>query len=327
MNSKVTMLLLSTTVGLSMLASPLGVAAKEGSNSKENQPVTQSTSIKNSFPDAGNGSRFLVNYYDRYMKKNNLGAVARFPENNDFEVKNSYGKLVMEPEVISDNPLWAGQSDLRNDTDREQTLSSSEFHKTFTNTTTSSTDHGFTVGSETEVKTGIPFLAEGKISLKAEYNFNSTQANETSETVEYIAPSQSIIVPPHTIARVNAVLDVRKIKGKMDLYSEIGLKEKNFDYDKLPISSYGQLSWVSLGSIYEDAYNEAKLSGTADVPDIKVISRSSNNPDYFLASGTGSFESEYGSIFNVQVEYISTKNQEVKKTENFTIQPRITSIK
>ncbi|MGE8056944.1 ETX/MTX2 family pore-forming toxin [Bacillus mycoides] len=216
---------------------------------------------------------------------------------------------------------------MRNDTDRDQTLNSSELKKSFTNTTTSSTEHGFVVGSETEIKAGIPFLAEGKITLKAEYNFNSTQANETYETVEYIAPSQSIIVPPHTIARVNAVLDVRKIKGKMNLYLEIGLKEKNFGYDKLPISSYGQLSFVPLGSIYENAYNEAALSGTTEFPDIKVISRSTNNPDYFLASGTGSFESQYGSIFNVQVEYISIKTEKVKKTENLTIQPKVKSPK
>ncbi|MGE8056943.1 hypothetical protein ACQKOD_24115 [Bacillus mycoides] len=69
MSKKVTTLLLSSTIGLSILASPLAVAAKEDSNNKENLLITQSNSINNSFPDAGNGSRFLVNYYDKYMKK------------------------------------------------------------------------------------------------------------------------------------------------------------------------------------------------------------------------------------------------------------------
>ncbi|MFU8649945.1 epsilon-toxin family protein [Lysinibacillus sp. RSDA_15] len=325
MKNKAKVILMGATIGLSLLSSPIAMAANGDSNVKENQSIANFSPIKNSFPDAANGSRFLVNYYGRYLTSNGLGSIGKHPENIDFEVKNTYGKLSMEPQVISQNPLWAGQSDLRNDTDRDQTLSSQEFRKSFSNTTTATTEHGFMFGTETSLTTGIPFLAEGKITLKAEYNFSSSQANETSETVEYVAPSQSIVVPPHTIARVVAVLEIKKIKGEMDIYAEVGLNKEKFGYEELPISSMGGLKWVSLGSIYEEAYNQAKLSGTHEFPDIKIISRSVNNPDYFLASGKGRFESEYGSLFNVQVEYISTKSNEVIKTENLMVSPTIIS--
>lgn len=308
-------------------ASPLAVSAKTEYNN-EQQLITQINQKENSFPNVGLGTQWLFSYYDKYLRANGLLRAAPFVTVKDLEVKNSYGQLAMEPQVISTTPLWAGQSDLENTTDREQTLNSMEFRKTYSNTTSSSTEHGFMLGTETTVKTGIPFLAEGNITLKAEYNFNDTQGYETSETVEYVAPSQQVIVPPQTIARITATLDVKKIKGKMDLHSEIGLNKEEYGYDKIPTYHVfeGMKDPITLGSIYDDAYKQAQKDGFSEIPEIKALSRSFNNPDYFLASGVGSFESEYGSVFNVKVEYINIKTKKIEKTENIVVQPKIQSL-
>ncbi|OXS76127.1 hypothetical protein B1B04_03795 [Lysinibacillus sp. KCTC 33748] len=326
MKKKITKTLLCATMGISILT-PLAVSAKTEDNN-EQQLITQINQRENSFPNVGLGTQWLFQYYDKYLRANGLLRVAPVVTAEDLEVKNSYGQLAMEPQVISTTPLWAGQSDLENATDREQTLNSTEFRKTYTNTTTSSTEHGFMLGTETSLSTGIPFLAEGKITLKAEYNFNSTQTHESTETVEYVAPTQAIIVPPQTIARVTATLDVKKIKGKMDLHSEIGLNKEVYGSDKITMYHVfeGIKGSVSLGSIYDDAYKQAEKDGYSEIPEIKALSRSTNNPDYFLTSGVGNFESEYGSIFNVKVEFINIKTKKIDKTEHIVIQPKIKSL-
>ncbi|MEB8676365.1 ETX/MTX2 family pore-forming toxin [Bacillus cereus] len=334
MNKKVTKTVLSVAMGISVLASPLAVAAKT-ENNKEQQAITQINQRENKFPDVGQGIEWLSQFYGKSLKNNGEGySLGKDVMSNFLEVKNSYGQLAMEPQVISTTPLWAGQSDLENATDRDQTMNSMEFRKTYSNTTTSSTENGFMMGTEVAGKTGIPFLAEGSVTLRAEYNFNNTQTNETSETVEYVAPAQPIIVPPHTIARVTALLDVKKIKGKMDLHSEIGLN-KDYGYDMVPLVYRfgGPFKYVTLGALYDEGYKQAQLDHS-NLPspwnvipkEIEAVSKS-NNPNHLLASGLGIFESEYGSVFNVKVEYINLKTKKIEKTENLTVKPKIVPVK
>ncbi|MEB9738499.1 ETX/MTX2 family pore-forming toxin [Bacillus thuringiensis] len=330
MDKKITKAALSMIMGISVLSSPLAVAAKT-ENNKEQHVITQFNQRENKFPDVGQGIQWLSQFYGKSLRNNGEGySLGQDVMSYFLEVKNSYGQLAMEPQVISTTPLWAGQSDLENATDDEQTLNSTEFKKTYSNTTTTSTENGFMIGQETEGKVGIPFVAEGKVTIKTEYNFNHTNGYETSESVEYIAPSQSIKVPPHTIARVTALLDVKKIKGKMHLYSEIGLN-KDYGYDMVPlVYKYGgPFKYVTLGTLYDEGYKQAKLDysnmGNVIPEEIETVSKS-NNPNHLLASGVGIFESEYGSVFNVKVEYIDIKNKKIKKTENFTIEPTIVPV-
>ncbi|MEB8675601.1 ETX/MTX2 family pore-forming toxin [Bacillus cereus] len=69
----------------------------------------------------------------------------------------------MDFQIINITTLRAGYSDLKNATNREQTMNSMELRKTYSNTTTSSTEHGVMMGTESIGKTGIHFLAEGSI--------------------------------------------------------------------------------------------------------------------------------------------------------------------
>ncbi|MGI8363136.1 ETX/MTX2 family pore-forming toxin [Bacillus cereus] len=334
MNKKVTKAVLSMAMGISVLASPVAIAART-ENNKEQQAIPQINQKENKFPDVGQGIEWLSQFYGKALKNNGEGySLGKDVMNYFLEVKNSYGELAMEPQVISTTPLWAGQSDLENATDHEQNLNSTEFKKTYSNTTTTSTENGFMIGQETEGKVGIPFVAEGKVTIKTEYNFNHTNGYETSESVEYIAPSQSIKVPAHTIARVTALLDVKKIKGKMNLHSEIGLN-KDYGYDMVPLvyKFGGPFKYVTLGTLYDEGYKQAQLD-YSNLPDpwniipgeIEAVSKS-NNPNHLLASGVGIFESEYGSVFNVKVEYINMKTKKVEKTENLTIEPKIAPVK
>lgn len=278
---------------------------------------------ENNFPDVGLGIQWLSNYYGKYLRNSCQGySIGMDVMGYDLEVKNSYGELNMEPQVISTTPLWAGQSDLDNSTDREQSLRSTEFKKVHSNKSTTSTQHGFKLGVDTEAKVGIPFVAEGKITIKTEYNFNKSEGYETSESVEYIAPSQTIQVPPHTIARVTALLDVKKIKGTMNLYSEIGLNA-GYGYDKIPLvpSLGGSIKYVTLETMYDEGYKQAQIDLGDKIPEeIRTVSKSSN-PNHLLTNGLGNFESEYGSVFHVKVEYINKKTRKTEKTNWFSVDP------
>ncbi|USP55727.1 hypothetical protein J2N67_005976 (plasmid) [Bacillus thuringiensis] len=69
----------------------------------------------------------------------------------------------------------------------------------------------------------------------------------------------------------------------------------------------GSFKYVTLGTLYDEGYKQAKLdySNIENVipEEMETVSKS-NNPNHLLASGVGIFESKYGSVFNAKVEYI-----------------------
>lgn len=310
------------TLGLVIMFMSASYPIKAVANT-EQEATMQIEQRENKFPDVGLGIQWLSSFYGKHLKNNGEGySLGKDVMIYSLEVKNSFGDLKMEPQVISTTPLWAGQSDLDNDTDREQSLRSTEFKKVHLNKSTTTTQNGFKLGVDTEAKVGIPFVAEGKVTVKTEYNFHKSEGYETSDSVEYIAPSQTIQVPPHTIARVTALLDVKKIKGTMNLYSEIGLNA-GYGYDKIPLVPRfgGPLKYVTLDELYDGGYKQAQIDMGNNIPEeIETVSKSSN-PNHLLAKGLGNFESEYGSVFNVKVEYINKKTRKIEKTNWFSIDP------
>ncbi|MEB8647502.1 hypothetical protein J2N67_005977 (plasmid) [Bacillus thuringiensis] len=104
-------------MGISVLSFPLAVAAKT-ENNKEQHVITKFNQRENKFPDVGQGIQWLSQFYGKSLKNNGEGySLGQDVMSYFLEVKNSYGRLAMEPQVISTTPLWAGQSDLENATD------------------------------------------------------------------------------------------------------------------------------------------------------------------------------------------------------------------
>jgi hypothetical protein len=107
---------------------------------------------------------------------------------------------------------------LTNNTDMTQTLTTNSFSHTVTVSTTTSNTTGWDNtfgGSATvsaDVNVGIPAVAGGKVTTSVEVDYHHTWSGSEessvtrSDSYEYSAPAQQVLVPPHSQVKVNVRL-------------------------------------------------------------------------------------------------------------------------
>lgn len=245
---------------------------------------------------------------------NMLDAVGKYKEHKDpflFVTRNSIGSLSSysnfiaeqdgDPIIENESLLFVGESILTNNMDTEQTLKTNSFSKTMSNTVSSQVTHGFMLGTEAKAKFGIPLIGETEVSLKAEYNFSSSETNETSESYTYGVEPQEIVVPPHSSVKVRVDLNTADISGKVKLmatpksefedidgYFHYGLDEQNIT-ESIPFT----YNWNTL------------------TKEVKQLNLSVDDIDYDFNNqapklvGSGEYKAKYGTTFKVEVSPVN----------------------
>ncbi|MEC1982643.1 ETX/MTX2 family pore-forming toxin [Bacillus cereus] len=134
---------------------------------------------------------------------------------------------------------------------------------------------------------GIPFLAEGEVSVTLEFNFSNTNTNINSVTRTISSPSQPVKVPANNIYKTEVYFEQKSTSGQVEMYADI------LGYLKNASLLQPTLSWA--------------LNTTADTQDLII---SPDDSDRVRVKGTGDFTIEYGTDLIV-------RTYDVTSTENY----------
>lgn len=206
---------------------------------------------------------------------------------NEFDVS---GINIKESNVTNVEPVFLGSNVFVNDTNLDQTYNTGSFSEAITNTTTTTTQHGFKESTAGKAKVKIPFIAEAEITQTLEYNFSNTNANTTSKTTTITAPSQPVKVPANKKYKTEVYFEKKKTSGKVEIYADV----------LTGAISNGEL--LSVGEALNYAKNKYNMINTP------------SNPDMVRTKGDGTFTIEHGTNLIVKTYDITSNSRSARST-------------
>ncbi|MEW9576055.1 ETX/MTX2 family pore-forming toxin [Bacillus toyonensis] len=203
------------------------------------------------------------------------------------------------PTITNSKSLFVGRTTLTNHTDRDQTLTTDSFSKTFENSVSNSTTNGFNLGVSTSASFGIPLIGETSIEISTEYNFSNTAEKTKTESYTYTASPQNIVVPANSSVEVIVNLNTAKISGNVKLLSHVDgqVSYRNYKYNKLS---------TSFGGFLKHSVRPNEIASNLKV-----------HPDkgaYLI--GKGKYSAEYGTEFSVTVRPVAKPNTFAAKSNS-----------
>ncbi len=206
---------------------------------------------------------------------------------NEFSVS---GINIKESNITNVEPVFLGSNVFVNDTNLDQTYNTGSFSEAITNTTTTTTQHGFKESTAGKVKVKIPFISEMELTQTLEYNFSNTNTTTTSTTTTITAPSQPVKVPANKIYKTEVYFEKKKTSGKVEMYADV----------LTGAISNGRL--LSVGDALNYAKNKYDLIA---VP---------SNPDMVRSKGDGTFTIEHGTNLVVKTYDITSNSRSTRST-------------
>lgn len=281
-------------------------AVEQNTNEKKEVNVTN----ENFYPQVKLGSENTILNPGEIFKKslNELGRsmVTNQPYQRFYlgflDIQDSlYSNLVVEkdgePTIDGESLLFVGEAVLTNNLDTEQTLKTNSFSKTVVNSVSSQVTNGFKLGTEAKASFGIPLIGSTEITMKAEYDYSSTETNETSESYTYGVVPQDIVVPPHSSVKVSVSLNTANISGNVKLLATPELEFTVVDGDYLYGPSPSNITEAI--PFFEDWYTLALKSTELNLP--MEGFRFNYEEDNAQLVGSGNYEAKYGTTFTVEV--------------------------
>lgn len=241
------------------------------------------------------------------LKRNNNGY-------SDYTVKDAILQQVHQtsveadgsPTITDSSNLFVGRTTLTNNTNQDQTLTTNEFSKTFENSVTNSTTHGFNLGVTASATFKIPLIGETGVEISTAYDFSSTEEKSKSESYTYTASAQNIVVPANSAVEVIVSLNTAKISGNVKLLSKVSgqvLFER----------STGSQIYYNFGALVSDASRYQELSNLRTVD-----SNDSTKYTQAYLVGNGKYSAEYGTEFAVTVRPVVKPNKSSAKLSEST---------
>ncbi|MGF9815404.1 ETX/MTX2 family pore-forming toxin [Bacillus toyonensis] len=192
------------------------------------------------------------------------------------------------PTITNSKSLFVGRTTLTNRTNRDQTLTTNEFSKTFENSVTNSTTNGFNLGVSTSASFGIPLIGETSVEISTEYNFSNTAENTKTESYTYTASPQNIIVPANSSVEVIVNLNTAKLNGNVKLLSHV---DGRVSFK----TSINQTISTTFKGFLEKSARPNEIAS-----DVKAHP---SNGAYLI--GKGKYSAEYGTEFSVTVRPVA----------------------
>ncbi|WP_176328750.1 MULTISPECIES: ETX/MTX2 family pore-forming toxin [Bacillus cereus group] len=208
------------------------------------------------------------------------------------------------PIITNSNSLFVGRATLTNYTDRDQTLTTNEFSKTFENSVTSSTTNGFNLGVSASSTFKIPLIGETSIELSTEYNFSNTNETTKTESYTYTATPQNIVVPANSSVEVIVNLNTAKLSGNVKLLSYLNGKIGYNSYKPNQVTS----SWITVF---------LQSAGPSEIDSNLQIDPANPFKGVYLV-GKGKYSAEYGTEFAVTVRPVEKPNKLSAKPSEYT---------
>jgi hypothetical protein len=134
----------------------------------------------------------------------NLGLILALPEDTEYEYYNVRYDLSAF-KAVGERMLSLKEGVVKNPSATATISQQLSFSHAYTATKTWSNSVGLKVGVKTTIKTGVPFLAEGKIelSMEASYSYSWGESVADQKTDSWVA---SVTAPPKTRVKVQAVV-------------------------------------------------------------------------------------------------------------------------
>lgn len=184
------------------------------------------------------------------------------PSNADLlsYAEDPYVKLNNDMSLQEGDSLAAHTSELTNNTDTSQILSTASFTYTQLDTVSTKTSHTAGVDMTTTAEMKFPFVS-GSMSMSVKYEYNNTNEITSSETKQWEVPAQTISVPAGKTYKLTWVLTSSTASGTVDLTNRVtavlpyasssgsgsigigdAINEQHSFYDKL-IEGEGFIPW------------------------------------------------------------------------------------
>ncbi|TPR56922.1 ETX/MTX2 family pore-forming toxin [Enterococcus sp. OL5] len=116
--------------------------------------------------------------------------------------------------------LAAHNATLHNNTGIGQVMSTASFSYTQTDKVTTKASHSTGTSMTTTAEMKFPFVS-GSMSLNVKYDFSYNKSVESTETKQWVVPSQNITVPAGHKYRVDWILNIGVARGTTDLTSYV----------------------------------------------------------------------------------------------------------
>ncbi|PHE88784.1 sulfurtransferase [Bacillus toyonensis] len=204
------------------------------------------------------------------------------------------------PTITNSKSLFVGRTTLTNRTNRDQTLTTDSFSKTFGNSVSNSTTNGFNLGVSTSASFGIPLIGETSIEISTEYNFSNTAEKTKTESYTYTASPQNIVVPANSSVEVIVNLNTAKISGNVKLLSHVDgqVSYRNNKYNKIS---------TSFGGFLKHSVRPNEIASNVKV-------HPTSKGAYLI--GKGKYSAEYGTEFSVTVRPVAKPNTLAAKSSS-----------
>jgi hypothetical protein len=196
------------------------------------------------------------------------------------------------PATTFGDTWFVGSSLLRNDSDLEQTLSTSSFSRNITLTVSTEVTKGISLAVGLTAKVGFDDIGVAG-SWTTTFSLSTTNAQSTSDSVTYTAPSQSIRVPPNTTAQVTVSLQKVIATGTMALRTELG---GTYRAQNKPTSHW----WTDV-SLYDEMRAARNDSRAPALPASLTLNPTTKRLDF---NGEAIYTATYGSAYKVEVTYL-----------------------
>ncbi|PFK28240.1 sulfurtransferase [Bacillus cereus] len=305
-------------LSLAMLAS---IGTSFGIISPDSVSAAQTIPIQNTIQEQRNVSisdwrKPLENTYKAMRLRDPIQYLSESPYLTLDGVYQSSVEADGSPIITNSNSLFVGRATLTNYTDRDQTLTTNEFSKTFENSVTNSTTNGFNLGVSASSTFKIPLIGETSIELSTEYNFSNTNETTKTESYTYTATPQNIVVAANSSVEVIVNLNTAKLSGNVKLLSYLNGKIGYNSYKPNQVTS----SWLTVF---------LRSAAPSEIDSNLQIDPADPFKGVYLV-GKGKYSAEYGTEFVVTVRPVEKPNKfSAKLSEStnegytYTVKPEV----
>jgi len=217
-------------------------------------------------------------------------------------------ELAGDPVIQDSKPLSVGSSTLTNATTQQMNMSTPAFSYEKTYSTTTTTTKAFNLGIKQTETIKLP-IAQHQTEISAGFTMSNTGSNSESTKSVYTVPSQSIPTLPGHSYKVEYMLAIGKVSGKVNFYGDATGTLPILDApDYHTLGFLGAGDALSIGE--ENFYYGDQFKESWKRKDKNTIS---------YKGGQATYEADYGYDFFMKVTDTTTNNVKNYNIKDFRV--------
>lgn len=224
---------------------------------------------------------------------NSSGVELRFAgDASDVRYNPPIDSLLGEPKALLKSTFVNKSDAMDQQTFKHSLTETASFSTSFT--------EGVKIGAETKLKTKIPFIAEGEVTLSAEGSFSSTQ-NDTSTQSQAFEFNSTINVPPRSRVVATAMIDSLRYVGTLTAKVQVaGRIFINFGSTSLQVDVADVFKAIKSRPPGNYSVTDKRTTYTFTDSDLALFEVTPTNEVLF--STTAAIEAKYGASTRIDVQ-------------------------